>query len=233
MLVVATLLLVLASHPHTAVLACSAAAPCEVGKTWDGTPKSAVQKDWAGTGLDAYVARPPASAAAADYAVLQIPDIYGLQLKNARLYADELAAATGATVVLPDLFYKPGAGAWAAGSNSDPAKFDAWLTQYPRPQVLADATKVGQRVVSAVWGRRGFWWARPGGGGFDGPTRFLFLTTRTFPPPPATASAPSRQSSTSLKSTPLASAGAPSTPPCWRAGPPPRSTRRCCCTRAS
>ena len=96
-------------------MACSEAGPCAIGKTWDGTPTGAVSPDFAATGLAAYVAAPPAAAPSVDYAVLQVSDIFGMQLKNARLYADALTAATGAAVVLPDFFYKPGAGAWPAG----------------------------------------------------------------------------------------------------------------------
>ena len=109
----AALTLLLAFPPST--MACSEAGPCAIGKTWDGTPTGAVSPDFAATGLAAYVATPPVDAPSADYAVLQVSDIFGMQLKNAQLYADALAAATGATVVLPDFFYKPGAGAWPAG----------------------------------------------------------------------------------------------------------------------
>lgn len=138
----APLLLLLASQP-AAVLACSAAAPCRPGTTWDGTPASTVQPDWAGTGLAAYVARPPVTTAVADFAVVQVTDIFGVPLKNARLYADELAAATGArAVVVPDFFYKPGFGPFDEAGNTDPAKFAAWLAAYPSAQVLADAEKV-------------------------------------------------------------------------------------------
>jgi dienelactone hydrolase len=118
---------------------CTTTGPCAIGVTWDGTPKGDWVDNFAGTGLAAYVAKP--ASAATGTPVLQLSDIFGAKLKNAQLYADELAAAINAPVVLPDFFYVEGAGAWPPGSL-DPSKFGAWLAKYPRDQVMADADKI-------------------------------------------------------------------------------------------
>jgi hypothetical protein len=58
-----------------AVMACSAAGPCSIGKVWDGTPTGTTAP--ALGGLATYVAA-PSSPASPPRVVLQITDIFGV-----------------------------------------------------------------------------------------------------------------------------------------------------------
>ncbi|KAM0751010.1 alpha/beta-hydrolase [Meredithblackwellia eburnea MCA 4105] len=70
---------------------------CVSGHLHEGTPQGSVKQL---DGLDVYVTGDPANK---DKTIVYVTDIFGFQLNNARLLADEIAA-NGFYVVIPDLF---------------------------------------------------------------------------------------------------------------------------------
>ena len=71
---------------------------CASGSLHTGTP---VGKDEVIHGRQCYVSEPPSGAAPKGIIVI-ISDIFGYQLPNARILADEYAKQTNSTVYLPD-----------------------------------------------------------------------------------------------------------------------------------
>ncbi|KAK9809229.1 hypothetical protein WJX72_011712 [[Myrmecia] bisecta] len=128
---------------------------CDKGYDWAGTPVGTVRKLG---GLDTYISQP---AKQTDKAILVIGDVWGWELKNARLTADKYAAA-GFLAVVPDLLRgKPYAPPSEFG-KFDMDSFGPWVAQHPAPRVNKDIDQVlagltneyGIKTVSAI----GFCW---------------------------------------------------------------------------
>jgi len=81
---------------------------CIKGATHEGTPKGKLEKIG---GIESYVAT-PAGEYSKDKAIIFLPDVFGLQLLNAQLLADDFAA-NGVKTIIPDYL------------NGDPIPADA------------------------------------------------------------------------------------------------------------
>jgi dienelactone hydrolase len=84
---------------------------CVSGAVHDGSPKGKVDKV---AGLDAYIAEPDSPTSKKPGIIVIIPDIFGWELINSRLLADDYAEKSGRTVYLPDFMFGPSrpAGGW-------------------------------------------------------------------------------------------------------------------------
>ena len=74
---------------------------CVSGAIHDGSPKGEISKV---AGLDTYIAHPASPEKKAGLIVI-IPDIFGWELVNLRLLADDYAERSGRTVYLPDFMF--------------------------------------------------------------------------------------------------------------------------------
>ena len=71
---------------------------CATGSLHTGIPAGSISKVH---GLDCYIAQPPTGTQPKGVVVI-IPDIFGWELPNNRIMADEYAKKGGFTVYLPD-----------------------------------------------------------------------------------------------------------------------------------
>jgi hypothetical protein len=99
-------------------------------------------------GVDVYMTHPPRSADGADVdaqpraVIILVPDCFGFRFTPVRTLADALAAASGASVVLPDMY---------AGNALDP---DALAQYYEFKKTQPDwwpATALHEAVGNTMW----------------------------------------------------------------------------------
>jgi dienelactone hydrolase len=75
---------------------------CVSGAIHDGSPKGEVSKV---AGLDTYIAQPASPENKKAGLIVIIPDIFGWELVNLQLLADDYAERSGRTVYLPDFMF--------------------------------------------------------------------------------------------------------------------------------
>jgi len=109
---------------------------CIKGVTHEGTPKGKLEKIG---GIESYVAT-PAGEYPKEKAILLLPDVFGLQLVNAKLLADDFAA-NGVKTIIPD--YLNGdpipADALQPGKNFD---INAWFVNHTTEKTRPTLDKV-------------------------------------------------------------------------------------------
>jgi len=77
---------------------------CMTGSLHEGSPKGKVDQV---ADLRTYIAEPPSNKDKTPGIIVIIPDIFGWELVNSRLLADDYAEKSGKTVYLPDFMFGP------------------------------------------------------------------------------------------------------------------------------
>ena len=162
------------AHAHDAAASDTHCGGCITGTFLDATPPGGSVIELA-PGMSAYVARGsgPGAAAASRAAIVLCTDIFGYELPNIRALALQLAEASGADVLVPDIVGDSDA---CAAEGFDFSTLPAWFNRHgdaqTRPRVekaIALVKAAGKDRVMTLgfcWGAR-FALLAGGGGGAD------------------------------------------------------------------